>query len=91
MSNDAPKLLSKPLDIYGQQVQVAFDVDPETFPNGVEFLLMVPGSLEPLGKLEVARGAMLLAMPAEMAVHFRAQIKKVIVDAQKKAAAQGVQ
>jgi hypothetical protein len=85
MSN-APLVTPSPLAVQGVNAQIAFDVDPEAFPDGVEFLICRPGKLEPIGKLEVVRGAILIAMPPEVATNMRAQLRKAFAEHQKKQA-----
>jgi hypothetical protein len=76
---DAKIITPSPLAVQpGINLEIAFDVDPEMFPNGVEFVVMKPGSLEPIGKIEVKPGHMLAAMPLEMSMHLRVQFKKQI-------------
>ena len=62
--------------LFGHQVQIVANVDPELFPNGLEMIVMVPGSLEPFGKIMCPPGAMLAAIPDQMAAHIRKEIKK---------------
>jgi hypothetical protein len=88
---DAKVLKPNPLAVGGAQFQIAFDVDPDQFPHGCEFIIMRPGSIEPLGKMEVVRGCLIAVIPPEVAHHMRPMIKKSIADQAKQAAANGIQ
>lgn len=84
---DAKIITASPLAVQpGINLQIAFDVDPEAFPNGVEFMVMKPGTLEPIGKIEVARGYILAALPLDMSAHLRAQFRKALEEHKKKQA-----
>jgi hypothetical protein len=76
---DAKIITPSPLAVQpGVNLEIAFDVDPEFFPNGAEFLVMKPGSLEPVGKIEVKPGHMLAAMALDVSAHIRAQFRQAV-------------
>ena len=64
------------VDIAGAQIEIALDVNPQQYPNGMEFLIMVPGQIEPLGKMLLRGGCMLAVVPPEMAKHIRSQVRQ---------------
>jgi hypothetical protein len=76
---DAKIITPSPLAVQpGINLEIAFDVDPEAFPHGVELVLMKPGALDPIGKIQVKPGHMLAAMSLEVSAHLRAQFRKQI-------------
>jgi hypothetical protein len=86
---DTKILQTSPLDVQGVPVEIAFDVHPEQYPHGVELLLMLPGKLQPFGKIEVKRGVILMALPPMIAANLRALHAKEMADHAKKQAANG--
>jgi hypothetical protein len=86
--NEAPIIAPGQAPLYGQQINIVANVDPEQFPNGLELVIMVPGQLEAFGKIICPAGAMIAEVPTAMAIELRKQMKKQapIIRAYEKAA-----
>jgi hypothetical protein len=71
-------------------LQVFLDAVPPQFPGGVELVMMRPQGLEPLGKILIPEGCLLLLASPEVALHMRTVMHAEIKAARERMARNGV-
>lgn len=74
----APEIAPSQIMLQGENLDVIAYANPDKFPVGLEILVMVPGSLEPIARAHVDRGRLVAVMPITMSRELATQTKQAL-------------
>jgi len=75
--NQAPNIAEQTVRVQEYPLQPLAYADPGMFPAGMEVVIFVPGNLEPVGKMVLRPGAVLMAVPpGPVAQHIVQQVRQ---------------